>query len=186
MVKTRSQASTNPPVTDERRSKRKSVATPAGNCDSPDHVLSLQFDSAAATKPVGNKSKSRLSKIPSTRKKSKAPSKPAPEIANLTLPCFIEIFKLCDQRERHHVLPLVCKQWAKILRAPSAAWQVSFSSPRQMCHLSVILPLHLPVLTNQHEPPPFFHISFAETNYSSFPRNRGILHEPQHSTSACT
>jgi hypothetical protein len=129
MVKTRSQAPGNQqPVTGARRSKRKSVATPAGTCDTPDHVLSLQFDSAAATKPFGNKSKSRVSKLPSADKKSKAPSKPAPEIAILTLPCLIEIFKFCDQRERLHVLPLVCKKWAKTLRAPSAAWEVNFIS----------------------------------------------------------
>ncbi|KAH7617191.1 hypothetical protein Ndes2526B_g07784 [Nannochloris sp. 'desiccata'] len=123
MAKTRSQAPGNQPVTDARRPKRKGVATPAGTLDSPDHVLNLQFDSAAPTKPAGNKSKSRFSKIPSTHKKSKAPSKPAPEIAILSTALLIEIFKLCDQKERHQVLPLVCKHWSEVLRAPSAAWE---------------------------------------------------------------
>jgi hypothetical protein len=122
----RAQPLTHQPATDVRRSKRNIAATPAGTLESPDHVLSLQFDSAAATKPVKNKSKSRISKIPSTRKKSKVADKPAQSgVAILSSPCLIEIFKRCTQGERHHVLPLVCKQWAEILRAPSAAWEVS-------------------------------------------------------------
>jgi hypothetical protein len=126
----RTQPSAQQRRTEVRRFKRNSAATPAtqfGN--SPDHVLNLQFDSGAPTKPVGNKSRSRIT---STNKKAKAPSKQAPKIPikipimSLTPTCLVEIFKLCDQRERQHVLPLVCKHWADVLRAPSKAWEVSF------------------------------------------------------------
>ena len=122
----RPQANINQATTDVRRSKRNVAATPA-TLDSPDHVLQLQFDSAAATKPVGNKSKSRISRVPSTKKKSKLPTKPVAEInATLSPACLIEIFKRCDDDDDCiKSLPLVCKHWAEILRAPSAVWEVS-------------------------------------------------------------
>jgi hypothetical protein len=122
----RSQEKTNKTSTVPRRSTRKSAATPAGTLHSPDHVLNLQFDSAAATKPAGNKSKSRIA---STSKKSKAPTKPvAPINAILTPACLCEIFKHCEMIERRFGLPLVCKHWAEVLRGPSVAWEVSFTN----------------------------------------------------------
>lgn len=123
----RPSANKNQATTDVRRSKRNVAATPAGTLDSPDHVLQLQFDSAAATKPVGNKSKSRITRVPSTKKKSKLPTNPVAEInATLSPACLIEIFKRCDDEDCINSLPLVCKHWAEILRAPSAVWEVSW------------------------------------------------------------
>lgn len=125
----------NEPRTRGKGSRSLKASTPAtGRSSTPLNVLDLHqvLNSGEPTRQAG-KSKSRFSRAPSTTKKSRmstdsdapSPSTQITSILNLSPACLAEVFKRCDRTACRKVLPLVCKQWAAVLKGPSVAWEVS-------------------------------------------------------------
>lgn len=107
-----------------RRSSEALLDTPTAgpSLASPDGVVDYQILSLPTAMP--HKRKSRLSKASQLKTES--------GIGALTPECLDVIFghvhDLTDTAFCRNVLPLVCKQWCRVLRGPSKAWKVTFGA----------------------------------------------------------
>ena len=128
------------PKTRTKSTRTGKTSTPAsGRSSTPLNVLDLHhvLNSAEPTRHA-TKSKSRFSRAPSITKKARVSLEadtPEPDqitIQCLTPACLAEVFKRCGELASRRVLPLVCKQWAAVLKGPSVAWEVSFSFALQI------------------------------------------------------
>jgi hypothetical protein len=113
-----------------RQSGAKKTTTPGAMATTPKNVFDLAPTSGEPTRT--GKKRTRQSggdtggAQPRTRR-ALAPS-PPPDVAitDLTKECLAAVFQHCSPEECRLVLPLVCKQWAEVLREPSDVWKVSF------------------------------------------------------------